>query len=191
MRIIAGKHRGRQLVAPIGDQTTRPITDRVKQSLFDRLMAADVLDDAVVADLFSGTGSMGMECLSRGAAFVTFVERDRSALKGLGENLEKFRETELSRVLSMDALGAAVVDVLRGRPCTLLFVDPPYAMMADQRTRGRIMEQIERLAEAAVSGALLVLRVESSIEAQPAAGWDGPDVHGYGSMTLHFYHRSG
>jgi 16S rRNA (guanine(966)-N(2))-methyltransferase RsmD len=191
MRIIAGRHRGRRLVAPVGHETTRPITDRVKQSLFDRLMAADVLEDAVVADLFAGTGSMGLECLSRGSAFVTFVERDRSALNGLNENLEMFRETESARVLSMDALGAAVVDVLRGRPCTLLFVDPPYAVMSDEGSRGRVMQQIERLAEASTAGALLVLRVESHIEAQAAAGWDGPEVHGYGSMTLHFYHRSG
>lgn len=191
MRIIAGRHRGRRLISPVGQETTRPITDRVKQSLFDRLMAADVLDDAVVADLFAGTGSMGLECLSRGSAFVTFVERDRSALKGLNENLRMFGETESAKVLSMDALGAAVVDVLSGRPCTLLFVDPPYAMMTEERSRGRVIEQIQRLAEASAAGALLVLRVESHIEAQPAAGWDGPDVHRYGSMTLHFYHRSG
>ncbi|MHC4996742.1 MAG: RsmD family RNA methyltransferase, partial [Planctomycetota bacterium] len=83
MRIIAGDHRGRRLLGPEGKNTTRPITDRVKVSLFDRLAAAGRIEGAVVLDLFSGTGSMGLECLSRGARHVTFVDRDRVALDRL------------------------------------------------------------------------------------------------------------
>ena len=83
MRIIAGMHRGRKLLAPEGD-VTRPITDRVKQSLFDIL--SPMREEAVVYDCFAGTGSMGLECLSRGAAAVTFFEADRSALSRLKKN---------------------------------------------------------------------------------------------------------
>ena len=80
MRIIAGEFRGRKLIPPQGD-ATRPITDRVKQSLFDILTPR--IDGARIYDLFAGTGSMGLECLSRGAAHSTFFEADRSALERL------------------------------------------------------------------------------------------------------------
>jgi 16S rRNA (guanine966-N2)-methyltransferase len=84
MRIIAGELRGRRLLAPQGE-VTRPITDRVKQSLFDIL--APRISSAVVADLFSGTGSMGLESLSRGAARADFFEMDRSAVHRLQQNI--------------------------------------------------------------------------------------------------------
>jgi 16S rRNA (guanine966-N2)-methyltransferase len=80
MRIIAGEFRGRKLLAPESD-TTRPITDRAKQSLFDILSPR--IDGARVLDLFAGTGSMGLECLSRGASHATFFEADRSAVTRL------------------------------------------------------------------------------------------------------------
>src|SRR5438067_1897455 len=75
MRIIAGEFRGRSLLPPQGQQTTRPITDRAKQSLFDVLTPQ--LDGALVYDCFAGTGSLGLEALSRGATFATFFEADR------------------------------------------------------------------------------------------------------------------
>src|SRR3954463_11454418 len=85
MRIIAGEFRGRRLLPPEGD-TTRPITDRAKQSLFDIL--APRIEGSRVYDCFAGTGSMGLECLSRGAAAVTFFESDRSALARLRKNID-------------------------------------------------------------------------------------------------------
>src|SRR5438094_5779339 len=85
MRIIAGEFRGRRLLAPESD-TTRPITDRVKQSLFDIL--APRMEGATVLDLFAGTGSMGLESLSRGAAAAWFFEADRPALARLRRNIE-------------------------------------------------------------------------------------------------------
>ncbi|HEX2971347.1 MAG TPA: RsmD family RNA methyltransferase, partial [Tepidisphaeraceae bacterium] len=88
MRIIAGEFRGRKLLSPEGD-TTRPITDRVKQSLFDIL--TPLLPEAVVYDCFSGTGSMGLEALSRGAAQATFFEADRSALARLRQNIDALK----------------------------------------------------------------------------------------------------
>ncbi|MEO0586315.1 MAG: RsmD family RNA methyltransferase, partial [Planctomycetota bacterium] len=95
MRIIAGEHRGRRLVGPTDDRTTRPITDRVKEALFARLTAMGLFGDfeaGAVADVFCGTGSLGLEALSRGARRCVFVDRDRSALDGLRENLEVLGE---------------------------------------------------------------------------------------------------
>ncbi|MGZ3303586.1 MAG: RsmD family RNA methyltransferase, partial [Isosphaeraceae bacterium] len=84
MRIIAGEFGGRKILPPL-TETTRPITDRAKQSLFDTL--GDRIDGADVLDAFAGTGSMGLECLSRGARRVVFVERDRGALLHLRKNI--------------------------------------------------------------------------------------------------------
>src|SRR5918997_2078096 len=84
MRIIAGEFRGRKLLPPGGD-VTRPVTDRVKQSLFDIL--TPLLDNAIVYDCFAGTGSMGLECLSRGARRAVFFEADRSAMERLRKNI--------------------------------------------------------------------------------------------------------
>lgn len=187
MRIIAGTFRGRRLIGPSDDSTTRPITDRVKQSLFDRLAAEGRLEDAVVADLFCGTGSMGLECMSRGAAHVTFVDRDRDAIRRLKENLATLEVTDRATVLSVDALSAGLVEMLRRRPCGLIFVDPPYAMMYEAAGRSRVYAQVGRLAAACGDNAELVLRAERHIQLESVDGWPEPVMHNYGSMSLHHY----
>src|SRR3954467_11453405 len=100
MRIIAGEFRGRPLLPPQGQQTTRPITDRAKQSLFDIL--APQIDGALVYDCFAGTGSMGLECLSRGAKQVTFFEADRAALARLHQNIAALKVADRARVVPGD-----------------------------------------------------------------------------------------
>src|SRR3954453_18643321 len=100
MRIIAGEFRGRTLIPPQGQQTTRPITDRAKQSLFDTL--APLMDDALVYDCFAGTGSLGLEALSRGAKFCTFFEADRSAVARLSQNIAALSVEKRSRIVSGD-----------------------------------------------------------------------------------------
>src|SRR4029078_9510371 len=99
MRIIAGEFRGRKLLPPESD-TTRPITNRVKQSLFDIL--TPFMDGAVVYDCFAGTGSMGLECLSRGAGNVTFFEIDGSALKRLEQNSAALGVSARSKIVRTD-----------------------------------------------------------------------------------------
>ena len=99
MRIIAGEFRGRLLVEPRFD-TTRPITDRAKQSLFDIL--SPIIEDAIVFDCFCGTGSMGLECLSRGARHVTFFDADRHALAGLKKNIETLHVQSRSKIMAGD-----------------------------------------------------------------------------------------
>src|ERR1700722_13676006 len=108
MRIVAGAWRGRALIAPSGTET-RPTADRVRQALFDMLMHApwagrSTVEDALVLDVFAGTGAMGLEALSRGAARAVFVERSRPALTALRSNIEACRAGDRCEVLPIDAL---------------------------------------------------------------------------------------
>lgn len=132
MRIIAGKHRGRRLLSPEGD-VTRPITDRVKQSLFDIL--APRMEGAIVYDCFAGTGSMGLECLSRSAVHVTFFESDRSALVRLRKNIVALGEGERSRVIEGNLFrwfaSAGTASAEKGR-ADLIFLDPPYRFVREK-----------------------------------------------------------
>ncbi|HMB96217.1 MAG TPA: 16S rRNA (guanine(966)-N(2))-methyltransferase RsmD, partial [Tepidisphaeraceae bacterium] len=132
MRIIAGEFRGRRLLPPTSD-TTRPITDRAKQSLFDILNP--LLPDRIVYDCFAGTGSMGLESLSRGASRAVFVERDRPALQRLRENIDSLEVKPRSRIVAGDIFKwIASTD---NRPADadragVIFLDPPYQMVATQ-----------------------------------------------------------
>jgi 16S rRNA (guanine966-N2)-methyltransferase len=121
MRVIAGVARGVPLVAP-RDRATRPITDRVKETLFGIL--GDRVPGARVLDLYAGSGAIGIEALSRGAAHATFVERGRPALAALRTNLERTHLAGLARVEAVD-----VERFLRDpsdAPWELVFCDPPY-----------------------------------------------------------------
>ncbi len=125
MRIVAGKWRGRTLTAPAGSQT-RPTADRVRQALFDMLLHApwggrEAIEGAQLLDVFAGTGALGLEALSRGAAHATFIEHDRAALAALRANIAACRAERQCTVLSIDTLA-----VPHGPACGLIFLDPPY-----------------------------------------------------------------
>jgi 16S rRNA (guanine966-N2)-methyltransferase len=123
MRIVAGRWRGRALAAPAGE-TTRPTADRARQAIFDRLAhapwAAGRLDGALVLDAFAGTGAMGLEALSRGAAAAWFMETDAVARRVLAANIAACR-AEIATILTADATRPP-----RGDGCSLIFLDPPY-----------------------------------------------------------------
>ncbi len=136
MRIIAGSARGRRIVAPEG-RSTRPITDRAKEGIFNMLVSLGGVEDAVVLDLYAGAGSFGLECLSRGAQHVTFVERSRPALGALRKNLETLGFDSRATVLAVPVEQALVSLASLGHeaslggedslPFDLAFCDPPYA----------------------------------------------------------------
>src|SRR4051794_23276328 len=131
MRIIAGEFGGRQLLAPVGD-TTRPITDRAKQSLFDVL--APRIDGALVYDCFAGTGSMGLEALSRGAKFATFFEIDRTTLARLNQNIAAVQVADRARVVGGDLfrwfdLSVKRPDSTNATGADIVFLDPPYRFL--------------------------------------------------------------
>lgn len=120
MRVVAGTLRGRRLVAPSG-AITRPTTDKVREAVFNALGSLDVVDGALVADLFAGTGALGIEALSRGAERVTFVETNRAALRALNENVDTLELRDRAHVVSASAMSvAATLDV------DVVFADPPY-----------------------------------------------------------------
>jgi len=120
MRVVAGELRGRRIDAPPG-LDTRPTTDKVREAVFNALGSLDVVRDAVVVDLFAGSGALGIEALSRGAAECVFVERDRAALRVLRDNLRDLGLDGRSQVVPSDAVGAvARLDA------DLVVADPPY-----------------------------------------------------------------
>ncbi len=126
MRIIAGEARGRRL-APLGKGDAaaqlRPTSDRVRESLFSVLTGLGVIEDAEVLDLFAGTGALGLEALSRGAASAHFVESGRTALGLLDQNIRLTGMEGRTTVLRRDVRRLGPVT---GAPATLIFMDPPY-----------------------------------------------------------------
>jgi 16S rRNA (guanine966-N2)-methyltransferase len=178
MRIIAGEFRGRNLLPPAG-RATRPITDRVKQSLFDIL--TPIMEGANVYDCFAGTGSMGLESLSRGAAHVTFFEADRSAVDRLKKNIASLGVVKQSDVISMD-LFRWFAKVSPREKASLVFLDPPYRFLTEQP------DELRQLAEHLVEkylrpGSLVVFRHDSK-DSLDLTGLKPYDVREYGGMTI-------
>lgn len=130
MRIIAGRKRGMKLQSPGGD-VSRPILDRVKESLYSVLYQYALPADARVADLFCGVGSLGLEALSRGAEFVTFVERDTRIRVVLEKNIAKAGFAKETKVIATDAFQVGAMPVGGQAQYDLVFVDPPYPLTRD------------------------------------------------------------
>lgn len=128
MRVIAGTAKGRRLVAPPGEQV-RPTADRVKEALFS-ILHVDVIGSSVL-DLFAGSGALGIEALSRGAAHVTFVERARKALDALTTNLDEVGFGDRADVVRT-SVASALAGPVPGAPFDLVLLDPPYAIARDE-----------------------------------------------------------
>lgn len=123
MRVIAGTAKGHPLVAPTG-RGTRPTADRVREAVFSSLQA--VIVGTRVLDLYAGSGAMGIEALSRGAATATFVERDRRACATIRDNLATTRGGDRADVVSRDVRSAVPDLATAGATFDLVFLDPPY-----------------------------------------------------------------
>lgn len=175
MRIIAGQWRGRPLVAPKG-QTTRPTADRTREALFSMLTSrVGSFEELAVADLFAGSGALGLEALSRGAATCLFVEQDRDALDALKANVAKLGATGATvRPGSVLALGPAPA------PLDLLLMDPPYATSA-----GAVA--LDKLARLGWTGPATWVSIETAAdEPVTVAGFaiEAERVHGKARVTL-------
>ncbi len=187
MRIIAGHHRGRRLDAPEG-LATRPMTDRVRENLFN--LISDHVPDAVVLDLFAGSGALGLEALSRGAAWCTFVERAGPAAETLETNVSALGLEGRVRIERRNALHPGEwVRPPEAGPYTLIFVDPPYRLTADAGGRAELARMAGRLADLGVlaPGSVAMLRAERStdVDDAPWPGFATYDVRSYGTTTLH------
>ncbi len=177
MRIVAGAWRGRTLSAPPGN-ATRPTADRVRQALFDMLMHAPwggraVIEGARVLDVFAGTGALGLEALSRGAAHATFIEYDRAALTALRGNIAACRSETRTTVLAVDALAAP-----GGEPVGLVFLDPPYGRDLVPRALARL-RAVGRVAPDA-----LIVAETGRDEPSPATHPLDERVHGVARISV-------
>ena len=124
LRIISGERKGR-IIKTLAGNNTRPTTDRVKESLFNIILPK--LPGSLVLDLFSGSGNLGLEALSRGAERTFFVEKNRAALKILYENCQSLDYLEFSEIFPLDVKKAIAVISKRNLSFDIIFIDPPYA----------------------------------------------------------------
>jgi 16S rRNA (guanine966-N2)-methyltransferase len=186
MRIVGGSHRGRRLAAPPG-LAIRPTGDRVREALFDILLhgrfaaAGNPLAAAVMLDAFAGTGAVGLEALSRGAAEAVFIERDGAALAALRRNVEALGEMGRAHVVPGDATRPP-----RGeRSCTIAFLDPPYGS-------GLAAPAMAALAAAGwiAADALAVIEIGGRERLAPPAGFALLDERVYGAARLVFFRRT-
>lgn len=186
MRIIAGEFRGRRLLPPKG-QTTRPITDRVKQSLFDVL--APLLPDARIYDCFAGTGSLGLESLSRGATHVTFFEADRSAVALLGRNIAAFNMGNRSAVISADVFKWFATEPAIEKRVDVAFLDPPYRFLRERRDELR--QLAGRMVELHLARDGTIVFRHDSADHLVLSGTVVRERREYGSMILELLGREG
>ena len=170
MRVVAGELRGRRIEAPPGTDT-RPTTDKVREATFNALGSLDLLRDGIVVDLFAGSGALGIEALSRGAAHCTFIERDRTALRTLRDNIDTLDLHDRARVVPGDAMVLG-----RGIDADLVLADPPYGF--DQWA-----DLLDR-----VSSPFVV--AESGREVRPAGGWAIQRSKRYGRTWVTFLERN-
>ena len=129
MRIISGNFKGRKLIEPV-DKKTRPLKDLTKESIFNILEHSNLvktkLNNSKVLDLFAGTGSFGLECISRGSSNVTFVENYPDASDVLKKNIEKFNCEDKSIVINEDITNDDIETRLIDKKFDIIFLDPPY-----------------------------------------------------------------
>jgi 16S rRNA (guanine966-N2)-methyltransferase len=193
MRIIAGEHRGRRIAAPPG-RDTRPMLDRVREAMFSTL--GTCVPGARVLDLYAGSGSLGLEALSRGARNARMIEKDSRAIAVLKENVELLGMGDRAEVVRGDALRPDLwMPVLsegasEGR-ADLAFVDPPYEKMEDGESRTLVLERVGQILRDVVrTGGCLVLHAPSrGIDAHVVPGDWRRDVRTYGNSGLLYLHK--
>jgi len=144
-------------------QVSRPITDRVKESLFSVLYKYDLPSGAVVADLFCGVGSLGLEALSRGAGFVTFVEQDPKIISVLKKNIEKADFVKESEVIKTNAFKIGVSLNPDRQKYGLVFVDPPYAAAMDVQTGSALSGLLDLLGGQVAGDGIVVVRTAQKV----------------------------
>jgi 16S rRNA (guanine966-N2)-methyltransferase len=188
MRIVSGSFRGKTLVAPKGE-ATRPTSDRARQAVFNILEHAawsKGLRDLRVIDLFAGSGALGFEALSRGAAFCLFVETDEAARGAIRENVEAMGLFGVTRVHRRDATDLGARPGADGPPFDLAFLDPPYA-------KGLGEAALEPLGAGGwlAPGAVVVLERGVGELDFSVSGFTALDARDYGAARVHFLRFDG
>ena len=142
---------------------SRPITDRVKESLFSVLYKYDLPEGSVTADLFCGVGSLGLEALSRGADFVVFVEQDWKIISTLKKNIEKTGFLNESKVIKADAFRIGDVFDTNEYVFDLVFIDPPYARTKNVQSDSPLVYLLESLADKITKDVIVVVRTSLEV----------------------------
>ena len=186
MRITGGLHRSRSLRAPRGVET-RPTSDRVREAVFGILTSAGAVEDARVLDLYAGTGALGLEAVSRGAAHATLVERRRDAVLAIRANVEALALGKQVRVIPKAVERS--LPLLQGGAFQLVFCDPPYADVPD----GALARALAPLIRSTVIEPEARIVVEhATADASPALpGLRLEDTRHYGDTSVSFYVKSG
>ena len=144
-------------------QVSRPITDRVKESLFSVLYKYNLPGDAVVADLFSGVGSLGLEALSRKARFVTFVELDQKVISVLKKNIEKAGFINESEIIRADSFKFGLSPNPDRQMYDLVFIDPPYAASRDVQADSPLSGLMDSLGPRVTAEAVIIVRTDRKV----------------------------
>lgn len=184
MRVISGKARGTNLDTLSGNNT-RPTLDRVKEALFN-IIQFDVVD-AKVLDLFSGSGALGIEALSRGAKSCVMCDKSNEAIKIIMKNVKKTHFEDKSRIIKNDYLKA--LNSLHNEKFNIIFIDPPYEADIATNSINRIIE-LELLSESGI----IILETDNEqreIENLKNINVNVYDLRKYGRVTLIFLNRKG
>ncbi len=195
MRIVGGRHRGRRLEAP-GSMTLRPTADRTREALFNILCQGKLdwrpnrraggegnpLTGARALDAFAGTGALGLEALSRGAGFVTFLENQAAALNACRRNIDALDEAVRAELLRGDVLRPPKAVA----PCELVLMDPPY----NQDLAPPALAALQRAGWLA-PGALATVELMAKEPFTPPAGFETLDERKYGKARLVFLRAPG
>jgi len=183
MRIVAGQYRGRAIVTPEG-QNTRPTSDRARQAIFNVLEHApwaEGLHEARVIDLYAGSGALGFEALSRGAAFCLFVDTDDGARGAIRENMDAYGLFGRCRVHRRSATDLGPRPGSAGEAFTLAFMDPPYAKGLGEQTLARLLE-----GDWLAPGAIVVFERGSDELEIDTPGYERLDARDYGAARVLF-----
>lgn len=187
MRIVSGKFKGRAIKTPEG-RTTRPTSDRTRESIFNVLAHAEwapSLEGLRVMDIFAGSGALGFEAISRGAAFCLFVETDAQARGVIRDNIETFQLFGITRIHRRSAVDLGAKPAGVGAPFDMVFMDPPYAY-------NLVPPALEQL----IAGDWLkpdaLVIAETSVDEPPpeTPGWDVLDARDYGAARVSFLRRA-
>ena len=187
MRFVAGQYRGRAIVTPEG-QNTRPTSDRARQAIFNVLEHApwaEGLHEARVIDLYAGSGALGFEALSRGAAFCLFVDTDDGARGAIRENMDAYGLFGRCRVHRRSATDLGPRPGSAGEAFTLAFLDPPYAKGLGEQTLARLLE-----GGWLAPGAIVVFERGSDEPEIDTPGYERLDARDYGAARVLFLRAS-
>lgn len=198
LRVIAGDLKRRTIQTPPDGATTRPLPDRVRTALFNMLHGH--LEGYDVVDCFAGTGSFGIEALSRGAEHCVFVERDTKIADLIERNLRELGVWGRAELVRADALTPSALASCP-RPAHVVFMDPPYPLMRQPQQRERIMHRLNEFAQHLDNNGYAIIRTPWPHQDQDEEGartpvtlehegLEGPETHVYGSTAVHWYMKA-